>query len=75
MKGRDLGKRPQKDSPQSSLFGAQPANFPNMSHHRLVYMLRLIVQTLREPILIKLSDPRELPQFMLHSKKSPVAFS
>lgn len=67
----------------SALFRAQPANFPNMSHHRLVSTLRLIVQALREPILscqtLRLRSNRPQRADLVHAtfkeKKSPVALS
>lgn len=67
----------------SALFGGQPVNFPNMSHHRLVYKLRLIVQALREPVLLSqtLRLISNRPQSAapvratFKEKKSPVAFS
>lgn len=65
-----------------ALFRAQPANFPNMSHHRLFFMLRLIGQALREHILtcqaLRLTSNRpqraDPAHATLKEKKTPVAF-
>lgn len=67
----------------SALFRAQFANFLNMSHHRLLFTLRLIVQALREPILncqtLRRTSNRPQRTDPIHAtleeKKTPVALS